>query len=49
MCLIFLLAGAFSEVTRTIGSADSAVNLALSFIPSKFVLVGLFVATAFIY
>ncbi len=36
MCIIFLLAGAFSEVTKAIGSADATVNLALSFIPTQF-------------
>jgi Na+/H+ antiporter NhaC len=42
MCIIFLLAGAFSEVTKQIGSVDATVNLALSFIPAKFLLIGLF-------
>jgi len=48
MCMIFLLAGAFSVVTQNIGSLDSTVNLALSLIPSKFLLIGLFITTAFI-
>ncbi len=48
MCIIFLLAGAFSEVTKAIGSVDATVNCALSLIPSNFLLVGLFLTAAFI-
>lgn len=48
MCIIFLLAGAFSEVTKQIGSVDATVNFALSFIPSQFLLIGLFLVAAFI-
>ncbi|XGA08442.1 MAG: Na+/H+ antiporter NhaC family protein [Wolbachia endosymbiont of Xenopsylla cheopis] len=48
MCIIFLLAGAFSEVTKAIGSVDTTVNLALSLIPSQFLLIGLFLVAAFI-
>ncbi|MEK6734121.1 MAG: Na+/H+ antiporter NhaC family protein [Pseudomonadota bacterium] len=48
MCIIFLLAGAFSEVTKSIGSVDSTVNMALSFAPSNFLLIGLFLISAFI-
>lgn len=48
MCTIFLLAGAFSEITQAIGSVDATVNLALSWIPSQFLLIGIFVIAAFI-
>ncbi len=48
MCIIFLLAGAFSEVTKSIGSVDATVNFALDFIPAKFLLMGLFFISAFI-
>lgn len=48
MCIIFLLAGAFSAVTYSIGSIDSTVNLALSFISPQFLLIGLFLTAAFI-
>lgn len=48
MCIIFLLAGAFSEVTKAIGSVDATVNLALSLIPPQFLLIGLFITSAFI-
>jgi len=48
MCIIFLLAGAFSEITKQIGSVDATVNCALSFIPSHFLLIGIFLISAFI-
>lgn len=48
MCIIFLLAGAFGEVTKSIGSVDATVNLALSVVPSKFLLIGIFFTAAFI-
>lgn len=48
MCIIFLLAGAFSAVTNAIGSVDSTVNLALSLISPQFLLIGLFITAAFI-
>jgi Na+/H+ antiporter NhaC len=48
MCTIFLLAGAFSEITQAIGSVDATVNLALSWIPSQFLLIGIFIIAAFI-
>lgn len=48
MCIIFVLAGAFSEVTKQIGSVDATINFALSIMPSKFLLIGLFIVTAFV-
>ncbi len=48
MCAIFLLAGALSSVTKGIGSADSAVNFALSVIPSDLLLIGIFITSALI-
>jgi len=48
MCIIFLLAGAFSKVTNHIGSVDATVNMALSLIPSEFLLIGIFLVSAFI-
>jgi len=47
MCLIFLLAGAFSTVTKSIGSIDATVNWGLSIMPPAFVLPGLFLIAAF--
>ncbi|MDR3550819.1 MAG: Na+/H+ antiporter NhaC family protein, partial [Candidatus Babeliales bacterium] len=48
MCVIFLLAGAFTSVTGAIGSVDSTVNLALSLISPQFLLIGIFITAAFI-
>lgn len=48
MCIIFLLAGAFSEVTKQIGSVDATVNFALSLISPQYLLIGLFLVAAFI-
>jgi Na+/H+ antiporter NhaC len=48
MCLIFLLAGAFSAVTQTIGSVEATVNFALSLISAHFLLIGIFITAAFI-
>lgn len=48
MCTIFVLAGAFSEITQAIGSVDATVNLALTFIPAQFLLIGIFAIAAFI-
>ncbi|MGM0547742.1 MAG: Na+/H+ antiporter NhaC family protein [Bacillota bacterium] len=48
MCMIYLLAGAFSAVSQAMGGVDATVNLGLSVIPSQFLLPGLFVIAAFI-
>jgi Na+/H+ antiporter NhaC len=45
---IFILAGAFSEVAKGMGAVESTVNLALSFLPQSFLIVGLFIIGAFI-
>jgi Na+/H+ antiporter NhaC len=48
MCIIFLLSGAFSAVTKSIGSVDTAVNIILLSLQQDFLLIGLFIASAFI-
>lgn len=48
MCIVFILAGAFSSVTTAIGSIDTTVNLALNLVPPRFLLIGLFITSAFI-
>lgn len=48
MCLIFLLAGGFSSVSKTMGAVDATVNLGLSLIPVSFIIVGVFVISGFI-
>jgi Na+/H+ antiporter NhaC len=46
MCIVFILAGAFSVVTSAIGSVDATVTMTLSLVPSHFLLVGVFIAAA---
>lgn len=48
MSLIFLCAGAFSGAVTAAGGVESTVNLGLSILPSKIVVVGLFVIGCFI-
>lgn len=48
MCLIYILAGAFSTVAKASGGVDSTVNLFLTFIPAQFVTAGIFLMAAFI-
>ncbi|MGO1470830.1 MAG: Na+/H+ antiporter NhaC family protein [Tissierella sp.] len=48
MCVIYLLAGAFSAVSSAMGGVDSTVNLGLTLIPAQYVTAGLFVISAFI-
>ncbi|SOC40567.1 Na+/H+ antiporter NhaC family protein [Ureibacillus acetophenoni] len=48
MVVIFLLAGAFSEVAKGMGAVDSAVNFALSVVPQNLLVVGLFIIACFI-
>ncbi len=40
--LIFALAGAFSSVAKGMGGVDSVVNLCLSIVPQKYVIMGVF-------
>jgi len=47
MCMIYLLAGAFSSVSKEMGGVDSVVNLGLSFLPVSVVTAGLFVIASF--
>ena len=48
MLWIFILAGAFANVAKDIGSIDATVNLILSILPQSLVLPGLFFATCFV-
>jgi Na+/H+ antiporter NhaC len=48
MCFVFLLSGAFSEVMASIGGITATVNFALYYIPSNFILPGIFVVSSFI-
>ena len=48
MCLIFLVAGAFSGAIGAAGGAESTVNLFLTLLPSKIAVGGLFLIACFI-
>lgn len=48
MALIFLLAGAFAGVAEGMGAVESVVNICMSFLPSHFLVPGIFVISAFI-
>lgn len=48
MCFVFLLAGAFTSVTQSVGATDAAVYFALDFIPPSFLLPGVFLVSSFI-
>lgn len=48
MCFVFLLSGAFSSVMSSIGGITATVNFALYYIPSGFILPGIFIVSSFI-
>lgn len=48
MCIIFLLAGGFASVCGAMGGIDSTVNLGLTYIPSEYLAVGIFIISGFI-
>ncbi len=48
MCIIYLLAGAFAGVSKSMGGVDSTVNLGLTYIPAQYIAPGLFMIAAFI-
>lgn len=48
MCLIYLLAGAFATVCKSMGGIDSTVNLGLTYIPPQFIAAGVFIISGFI-
>lgn len=48
MLWVFVMAGAFTNAAKTMGSIDATVNLTLWLLPSNLLLVGLFVASCFI-
>ena len=48
MCLIFILAGAFTASAKAVGGVEAAVQIAEYFIPSQFMVLGLFIISALI-
>ena len=48
MIWIFVMAGAFAQSAKTMGSIDATVNLALTLMPNQMLLAGLFLGACFI-
>ena len=48
MVWIFVLAGAFATLAQKIGAVDATVNLTLKYLPTEFVVPGIFLAACFI-
>lgn len=48
MCIIYILAGAFSTVSSKMGGVESTVNFGLSIIPARFITAGIFLIAAFV-
>lgn len=48
MILIFLLAGAFGELSKNIGAISSTINFALNYISPQYIIAGLFLVSCFI-
>ena len=48
MCVIYLLAGAFTVVSKATGSVDAIVDLGLDYVSIEFLYVGIFLISAFL-
>lgn len=48
MCLVFILAGAFTATAKSVGGVEAAVAIAQHFIPTQFMVLGLFIISALI-
>ena len=48
MCLVFILAGAFTASAKAVGGVEAAVAVTLHFIPSQFMVLGIFFISALI-
>lgn len=48
MILIFLLAGAFSELSKSIGALESTVNFAMTYVSPRFIVSGIFLISCFV-
>lgn len=48
MCIIYLLAGAFATVAKSIGSVDAIVNLGIHTLPPQYYAAGIFVTASFL-
>ena len=47
-CLIFLMAGMFSSVSKAMGGVDAVVNAGMSILPERFIVPGLFLISCLI-
>ncbi len=48
MCLVFILAGAFTATAEAVGGVESAVAVARHFVPANFMISGIFIISALI-
>ncbi len=48
MCFIFLLAGAFAQISKSIGAVEATVNFALAYLSPSLIIAGLFMIACFI-
>jgi Na+/H+ antiporter NhaC len=48
MCFIFLLAGAFAAISKSMGAVESTVNFALTYLSPSLIIAGLFLIACFI-
>lgn len=48
MCFIFLLAGAFAAMSKSMGAVESTVNFALTYLSPSLIIAGLFLIACFI-
>lgn len=48
MIWVFILAGAFSAIAQGIGAVDATVNLTVRYLPSEFLIPGIYLAACFI-
>jgi len=48
MILIFLLAGAFGELSKSMGAISSTINFALTYVSPSFIISGLFLISCFV-
>ena len=48
MCIIYLLAGAFAVVSKSIGSVDAMVNLGMQYLSPQYIPMGVFLIASFL-
>lgn len=48
MCMVYLLAGAFATLAKSVGSVDAVVDLGIHFLPPQYYTVGIFILACFL-